>query len=382
MTDDLSDYLIETRRKFHEFPELGFEEMETSKMIEEELSNLGITSKRVARTGLIAEIKGQKEGKTIAIRADIDGLPIEEQNNLEYKSKNKGTMHACGHDAHIAMALGVARKLVKNKIPFNGTIRFLFQPSEEKLPGGALDMIKEDALKGVDYIIGQHVESILPAGKVGIYPGIMMANADDFKIRIEGVGGHGSRPQEAVDALFVASLYVVQSQSIISRRISPVDPGVLTFGTFHSGYNFNIIAPWAELTGTVRTFDEETQGKIMAEMEKILEGLCRSTGCSYRFDYTKGYPALVNDPTVSRVYEDVVTDYLGKDAIVHPRPVMGGEDFAYYVKKVPGAYYFLGIRNEEKGVASPQHSPTYQIDETVLKHGSEILLRSALKLLS
>ncbi len=380
-SEKIENYLIKTRRTFHQYPELSFEEFETSKRIEGELKKMGITPIRIAKTGLIADIKGKSGGKTVAIRADIDALPVTEENTFDYKSKRAGVMHACGHDSHITMALGAAKLLSADR-EFKGTVRMLFQPAEESPPGGAKEMIREGAIEGVDYIIGQHVASEVPAGKVGIYYGPMMANADEIKVKLEGVGGHGAAPHETTDALLLACEFVVQAQTIVSRRVPPFNPAVVTFGTLHSGYRYNIIAKYAELTGTVRTFDKETQDLVRKELKKILDGLSRATRCKYDFSYINGYPATINNEGVSKVVEEVASEVLGREGILHPNPSMGGEDFAYYLQKIPGAYYFLGIGNKERGIVSPEHSSTHKIDESVLKYGTEILLRSAKKLLS
>lgn len=375
-------YLIDMRRHFHEHPELSFEEYKTADRIEEELRKMGLEPKRIGKTGIIADIKGSGPGKMVAVRADIDALPVREENTFDFVSKNEGVMHACGHDSHIAMALGVAKLLKKKSGEFKGTVRMLFQHAEESPPGGAVDLIKAGALKGVDYVIGQHAISRFPTGTVAVYRGPMMANADEVKIKIRGKGGHGSAPQEAIDALSIACQYVVQAQTIVSRRISPMKPAVITFGTMHSGYRYNIIAPYADLAATIRTFDAETQETVKTELERMLKGMAESTGCSYDFEYIKGYPALINDGSVSDVFEEVAKEVLGPESVLHPEPDMGGEDFAYYVKEVPGAYYFLGVGNEKKGITSPQHSPTYTVDEDALKYGTEILMKSALRLLS
>lgn len=380
-SQDEEDYIVRMRRYFHEHPELSFEEIHTAEKIEEELRSMGLSPGRVGKTGVIADITGSGPGKTVAIRADIDGLPVKEENDFEFASRNEGVMHACGHDSHMAMALGVAKLLKEKRGEFIGTVRMLFQAAEEKPPGGAIDLINSGALDGVDYVIGQHVMSRFPTGKAAIYYGPMMANADEFRIKIRGVGGHGSAPQEAVDALSIACQYVVQAQTIISRRIAPFKSAVVTFGTMNSGYRYNVIAPYADLTGTVRTFEPETQDRIREELEKMLVGICQSMECRYEFEYLKGYPALINNDEVSGVLEETAKEVLGEDSVLHPEPDMGGEDFAYYVMKVPGAYYFLGVGNEEKGMTSPQHSPTYTVDEDALKYGTEILMRSALKLL-
>lgn len=377
----VEDYVIEMRRHFHKYPELSFKEFQTADRIEKELKGMGLEPRRVSETCVTADIKGKTGGKTVAIRADTDALPVKEENDLDFKSINDGVMHACGHDAHIAMGLGAARLLTENKDKFSGTVRMLFQAAEESPPGGAVEFIKNGDLKGVDYVIGQHVASRFPVGQAAIYYGPMMANADEFRVRIIGVGGHGSAPQEAIDALLIACEYVTQIQTIVSRKVAPFERAVVTVGTMNSGYRYNIIAPYAELTGTVRTFDESVQSMVKNELEKILKGLSESTGCKYEFEYVKGYPALVNNNEVSRLLEDVSSEVLGEDAIIHPDPDMGGEDFAYYVKEVPGAFYFLGVANEKKGIMSPQHSPTYDVDESALKYGVEILYLSALKLL-
>ncbi|MCL4446874.1 MAG: amidohydrolase [Thermoplasmatales archaeon] len=377
----IEDYLIKTRRIFHQYPELSFKEFETSKRIERELTRMGLAPIRMAKTGLIADIQGKSKGKTVAIRADIDALPVTEENTFDYRSKREGVMHACGHDSHITMALGAA-KLLSAKRDFKGTVRMLFQPAEESPPGGAIEMIREGALNGVDYIIGQHVASEIPSGKVGIYYGAMMANADEIRVKLEGVGGHGAAPHETTDALLIASEFVVQAQTIVSRRVPPFNPAVVTFGTLNSGYRYNIIAKYAELTGTVRTFDKGTQDLIGKELKRILDGLSKATGCKYEFSYIKGYPATINNERVSKVVEEAASEVLGEEGVVHPNPSMGGEDFAYYLRKIPGAYYFLGIGNKEKGIVSPEHSSTHKIDESVLKYGTEILQRSAKKLLS
>ncbi|MEM0158522.1 MAG: amidohydrolase [Thermoplasmataceae archaeon] len=374
-------YIIEMRRYFHQYPELSFQEFRTAEKIEEELKKMGLSPSRIGKTGIIADIQGKSPGKVVAIRADIDALPVKEENTFEFKSKTEGVMHACGHDSHIAMALAAAKILSGMASEFSGKVRMLFQPAEERPPGGALELIRGGALDGVDYVIGQHVMSRFPAGKVATYYGPMMANADEIRIKIIGKGGHGSAPEETIDALQIASQFVVQAQTIVSRKIAPFKPAVVTFGTFNSGFRYNIIAPYADLSGTVRTFDSETQNKIEKELKNQLEGLSLATGCRYEYDFIRGYPALINHEEVVKVIEGVAREVLGENSILHPDPDMGGEDFAYYVKEKPGAYYFLGVGNERKGITSPQHSPTYTVDESALKYGTEILVRTALKLM-
>lgn len=378
---ELENYMVKTRRHFHENPELSTRETETARRIEEELRSMGLNPIRIGRTNLYADIKGMYPGKTVAIRADIDALPVAEENTVEYISKNKGVMHACGHDSHITMVLGVGKLMTKYR-DFKGTVRLLFQSSEELPPGGAKELINGGALKDVDFVIGQHVESRVPSGYAAVFYHEAMANADEFRVKIHGVGGHGSAPQEAVDAIIAATQFVSLAQTIISRKVDPYMPAVVTVGTLNAGYRYNIIAAHAEMTGTVRTFHKNVQDIIRKELEHILKGVCEATHTKYEFQYIEGYPALINHEEVSRVIEEVAQDVLGKDRVLHPNPSMGGEDFAYYLQEKPGAFYFLGVGNEKKGIISPQHSPTYNIDEDAMKYGTEILYRTAQKLLS
>ncbi len=373
-------YVIRMRRHFHENPELSFEEVQTSRKIKEELEALGLEVKSVGKTGLVTDIKGSP-GKTVALRADIDALPVTEENTETFVSRNRGVMHACGHDAHIAMLLGVARKLARERNKLNGTVRLLFQAAEEKPPGGAVDFIHDGYLRNVDAIVGQHVTSTIPSGYVATYPTVAMANADEFRIYLHGKGGHGSEPDKAIDALLIASYFVNVLQSIVSRMTPAFKPAVVTVGTLKSGYRYNIIAAHAELTGTVRTFDAGIRTKVRKEIEKLLSGLCTAYGATYEFEYIEGYPALVNNPSITAVVDEVASEVVGKDHVLHPDPVMGGEDFSYFTKEIPGSFYFLGTGNEAKKITSPNHSPTFSVDEDALKFGTEIMYRSALKLL-
>lgn len=380
-SEDLVEYVISMRRHFHENPELSFEEHNTLSRIKKELEGMGLEVHEVPMGGLYADIKGKSEGKSVALRADVDALPLTEENTFDFKSKNDGVMHACGHDAHIAMLLGVARKLTANREKLNGRIRLLFQVAEERPPGGAVGLIKAGALDGMDYVLGQHVLSTFPSGKIATYGAEAMANADEFRIKIHGTGGHGSAPHETVDALIIATEFVNIAQTIVSRMVDPFLPSVVTFGTLNTGYRYNIIAAHAELTGTVRTFHREVQDKIRKELKTLLEGLCNSYGAKYEYEYVEGYPAVINNAEVNSILDEVASDFLGKDNVLHPNPSMGGEDFAFYLHEIPGAFYFLGVGNREKGIESPQHSPTYTVDEDALRDGTELFYRVAVKLL-
>ena len=378
---DVADYVVDLRRYFHRHPELSFQEFNTLEKIKKELESMGLHVTEIPEGGLYTDIHGKEKGITVALRADVDALPVTEESNVDFKSENEGVMHACGHDAHIAMLLGVAKIAARERDKFSGTIRLLFQVAEERPPGGALGLIKGGALKGVSYVLGQHVISTYPSGKVATFPREAMANADEFRIKIHGKGGHGSAPHETVDVLVVAAQFVVMAQTIVSRMIDPFLPSVVTFGTFNSGFRYNVIAAHAELTGTVRTFDSETRQKIRDELEQLLNSLCKSNGATCEYEFLSGYPSVLNVPSVTEVVDRVASRVVGADNVMHPNPSMGGEDFAYYLHEVPGTFYFLGVGNEEKGITSPQHSPTYDLDESALRNGVEIMFRSALELL-
>jgi len=378
---DTEEYIINMREYFHENPELSFKEFKTADRLEEELKKMGLTPKRITETGIIADIKGNGK-KTVAIRADIDALPVTEENNVSYISKNKGVMHACGHDTHMAMLLGAAKMILAEKEKLNGNIRLIFQPAEELPPGGALPMIKNGALDGVDYIIGQHIWGLYPAGKVVIYYKEMMANADEFEIKIHGKGGHGSAPQDSIDAVYITSHLIEMLNTIVSREIDPQEPAVITTGTVNSGYRYNIIAAHAELTGTVRTFSTEVQEKIIKRIKDILEGLKSIYGIEYEYTYKKGYPVLINNEKIAKDIDEAAMKVVGKDNIIYPKPNMGGEDFAYFLQKVPGAYYFLGGGNVKKGINSANHSPTFDVDESTLYTGAKVLKEAAMEILN
>ena len=382
VNEGIQRYIVSMRRFFHENPELSFKEDKTLERIKSELRTLGLQVHEIKEGGLYSDIVGEKPGKTVAVRADVDALPVTEETEVPFKSKNIGVMHACGHDAHMAMLLGLAKVAVTRRAEQHGTIRLLFQRAEERPPGGAIYLINGGALKGVDYVIGQHVFTRFESGKAAFFYREAMANADEFTIRIHGKGGHGSAPDEAIDALMVASEYVTTAQTIVSRLVSPKRPAVVTFGTFQAGYRYNIIAAHAELTGTVRTFDDETRNIIKVSLKKLLSHLCEAYGATYEFDYQEGYPAVVNNEKVTRIVEQVASEILSPENILHPDPDMGGEDFAYYLQKVPGTFYFLAVGNKKKGIDSPQHSPTYNVDEDALPKGTEILYKSAIALLS
>lgn len=377
---NLSEYVVALRREFHRNAELSFKEFNTSKIIFDELRKLGIKPVPIAGTGVYADINGRSPGKTVALRADIDALPLNENSGDEFASRNPGAMHACGHDGHIAMLLGVARKFISDP-SFPGRIRLLFQPAEEAPPGGAIKMIEEGALKDVDYILGQHVISTLPSGTIGINYDYGAAISDEFFIKISGPGGHGSRPHETSDVVYVTSLFIVSSQALISRMTDQTQPSVLTFGTIKAGDRFNIIASSAEISGTVRTYSKEVRDRIRDGMKNLLESICKVHGSEFSFHYEEGYPALLNDRKVASVVDRVAKSVVGKENVVYPSPTMGGEDFSRFLEVVPGAFFRLGVGNAQKGINAPQHSPRYRMDESALILGVNVMYGAALELL-
>lgn len=366
---ELDSYIIEKRRDFHMHPELKFEEVRTSKIVEEELKKLGYEVIRTAKTGVIGILKGGKEGKTVALRADIDALPVQEENDVPYKSKIPGKMHACGHDAHTAMLLGAAKILAEIKDELHGTVKLIFQPGEEG-GLGAKRIVEEGHLDDVDAVFGIHVWAELPSGVIGIRSGPLMASADAFKATIEGKGGHGAVPHLSIDPIAVSVDLVNAYQKIISREIDPLQPAVISVTSINAGTTFNVIPEKAEVLGTIRTFDEGIREYIIQRMEQITKSYAEGMRCKGSFELTMEHiPPTINDENLAEFAKMVLKD-IGK--IEEPKPTMGAEDFAFYTKKAPGLFIFLGIRNEEKGIIYPHHHPRFDVDEDVLWLGSAI----------
>jgi amidohydrolase len=376
------DQVIAWRRYLHAHPELSFEETHTSQFIYDCLTSFGLEVTRPAGTSVVGILRGNRPGRTVAIRADIDALPILEENDFEFKSQNPGVMHACGHDGHTAMLLGAAKILSEKRDQIQGEIRFLFQSGEEVMPGGAEALVRAGVLEGVDFIIGTHLWASMPTGQIGIIYGPAMAAPDEFRIVIHGKGGHGAIPQETVDSILVGAQVVQALQHIVSRRTDPLDDLVISVCQFHAGTAHNIIADTATLVGTVRTFKPELQDRVEALMHQTLQGICQLYGATYTLEYTRGYAPVINDEHVTRVVEETVREVLGEQAIVHPDPTMGGEDFSAYQKVVPGCFFFTGAGNREKGIVYPHHHPRFTIDEDALQHGVSLFLHTAMKLLA
>ncbi len=376
------DFIIELRREFHMYPESSWEEVRTSSRVKEELDKLEIPYISLAGTGVLATIKGKNPGKTVALRADMDALETTETNNVPYKSKHEGKMHACGHDGHTAMLIGAANILNDIKDEINGTIYLIFQPAEE-VAGGAKKMIEEsNFMDEVDSVFGIHLWSDVEAGKVSVEAGPRMASADFFTLNIKGKAGHGSMPHQTVDAVVAASAVVMDLQSIVSREISPLDSAVLTIGSFHSGTRFNIIAGDATLEGTTRCFDPVIRDKF----PEIIERIAKNTAASYRaeisLNYNLGTPPTINDPECSKIATGSVEKLLGKDGVVEMEKTTGGEDFAYFLEKVPGVFAFVGIRNEEKGACYPHHHDKFNMDEDALEIGASLYAQYAIDFLN
>ena len=370
------DDILQFRRHLHSHPELSFHELETAKFIEQTLHSFGISqTERIADTGITFCLDGKGKGKTIALRADIDALPILEANDVPYKSKNEGVMHACGHDVHTASLLGVARILSELKDEFNGTIKFIFQPADEKSPGGASILIKEGVLQNPtpEQILGQHVMPLIPAGKVGFRSGKYMASADEIYLTVKGKGGHAAMPENFIDPIAIASQIIVSLQQIVSRMASPKIPSVLSFGKIEGGSVNNVIPDEVNIDGTFRTFDEEWRKEALQKIKDISSSIASSMGGSCEVHIASGYPYLVNDEPLTERSKDAAKAYLGDENVEDLDLWMAAEDFAFYTHEVPGCFYRLGTRNESKGITSGVHTPTFNIDESALEIGMGLM---------
>jgi amidohydrolase len=373
---------VQVRRHIHANPELSFEEQNTAAYVKQELAKLGIEAESMANTGLVALIEGRNPGKkTVALRADMDALPIVEANEVAYKSKNEGVMHACGHDVHTASVLGTARILQKLRGEFEGTIKLIFQPGEEKFPGGASIMIKEGVLQNPApaSIIGQHVFPLLPAGKVGFKSGMYMASADEIYITVKGQGGHAALPEMNIDPVLISAHLIVALQQIVSRHASPKVPTVLSFGKVEAKGATNVIPNEVKLEGTFRTMNEAWRREAHQKIRKLAESLCESMGGSCDIDIKFGYPFLQNDPEVTSIARAAAEAYLGAENVVDLDLWMGAEDFAYYTQQVPACFYRLGTRNEARGITSGVHTPTFDVDEAALETGMGLMAWVALQ---
>jgi len=377
--------VIQVRRHLHAHPELSFKEYETSRYIQNFLKEEGIPFKAgYVETGIVAHIEGKNPSKrVIALRADIDALPIQEENEASYCSKNNGVMHACGHDVHTSSVLGTAKILNQLKDQFEGTIKIIFQPGEEVLPGGASLMIKEGALKNPDaeLIIGQHVFPEMDAGKVGFRKGMYMASCDEIYVTVKGKGGHAAMPQNIIDPILIASHMVVALQQVVSRHNSPLVPSVLSFGRIEGLGVTNVVPDIVKMEGTFRTMDEEWRAKAHEVMHKMATNIAEGMGGSVDFDIQKGYPFLVNEENTTLKSWALADEFLGKENVEELTLRMTSEDFAFYSQVMPSCFYRLGVRNANKGITSRLHTSSFDVDESALETGMGLMAYIALGLL-
>ncbi|MBD6619045.1 amidohydrolase [Komarekiella sp. 'clone 1'] len=411
----LQPQLVEWRRRLHQQPELGFQEKLTAEFVSRKLQEWGIEHQTgIAQTGIVAIIKGNKldpqsnpkskirlekfatEGNpphnfsqnpklpVLAIRADMDALPIQELNEVPYRSQHDGVMHACGHDGHTAIALGTAYYLNQHREDFAGTVKIIFQPAEEG-PGGAKPMIETGVLKNpdVDAIIGLHLWNNLPLGTVGVRSGALMAAVESFECKILGKGGHGAMPHQTVDSVVVAAQIVNALQTIVARNVNPIDSAVVTVGELHAGTRRNVIADTARMSGTVRYFNPAFEGFFKQRIEQIVTGICQSQGASYDLEYSSLYPPVINDAGMAELVRSVAEDVIETPVGIVPEcQTMGGEDMSFFLQEVPGCYFFLGSANSAKDLAYPHHHPRFDFDETALAIGVEIFVRCVEKFLN
>lgn len=384
LAEEYHSSVISLRRHIHANPELSFEEYETAKFVAAELTSIGVSfDAGIAGTGLVAWVDGKAAGETVCLRADLDALPILEQNTTEYVSKQAGVMHACGHDVHTASLLGAVRILQQTRDSWSGRVKFIFQPGEEKLPGGASMMIKEGVLKNPvpAHIIGQHVHPELASGTVGFRNGKYMASTDEIYITVKGKGGHGAMPHQVVDPVLIASHVVVALQQIVSRRQNPEKPSVLSFGKIIGNGATNVIPDEVRLEGTFRALDEDWRAEALLHIQTIAGGLVQSMGGKADIEVRKGYPCLVNHDGITNLAREAAQEYLGKDKVVELPIRMTAEDFAYYSHEVSSCFYRLGTRNEARGITAPVHNAHFDIDEDALKIGMGLMSYLAIKAL-
>ncbi|MFC4639884.1 M20 family metallopeptidase [Deinococcus hohokamensis] len=379
---DLREQLLAWRRHLHMHPEVGFQEHQTAAYIEAELRRMpGLTVSRPTETSVLAVLQGGKPGRTLLLRADIDALPILEENTFEFASKTPGVMHACGHDGHTAILLGVAQLLSSHPEDVPGEVRMIFQHAEEIGPGGAEELVTTTALMdGVDVVTGLHLNSQLPAGVVAVKPGAFMASPDMIELTIRGRGGHGAHPEETVDPIAVGAQVVSNLQHVVSRQVAAQDALVVSITSFHSGTTHNVIPDTAQMMGTVRTFDPALRQKAPQLIERVIKGVCEAHGATYDLRYEFGYRPVINTDWVAAQLRDIALETVGPAHYQDAKPTMGGEDFSAYLEKAPGAYFNVGSGSDEADSRWPHHHPRFTLDETALETGVRMLHAAALRL--
>ena len=380
---EIEPEIIKIRRKVHANPELAYHEFQTAKLVAAKLKDLGIeVTTGVGGTGVVGIINGPKKGKVVALRADMDALPVTEDVDVPFKSKNDGIMHSCGHDTHVAMLLGAAMLLVRHREELSGTVKLFFQPAEEDGGrGGAKPMIEAGVMENpkVDYVFGLHIGGEYPSGSFGIKPGAFMATPDGFRIKIIGKGGHGSRPHETIDPIFVSAQLITALQGISSRMINPVEPFVVSVCSIHSGTTDNVIPGEATLEGTIRTLNERTRTLSKKYLKQITSSVCKAFGAGYELEFIEdAYPVTYNDEKVTKRVIEILRTIRGA-SVKEVEVKLGAEDFSRFLQKAPGTFYYLGTKNDKKGCIYPNHSPKFKVDEDVLKYGSASLAQLALE---
>lgn len=384
---EVREDVIKWRRHLHQNPELSFAEVKTSQFVYDTLQSFGgLELSRPTKTSVMARLIGSRPGKTLAIRADMDALPIVEDNTFEFVSQNPGVMHACGHDGHTAMLLGTAKILTGLTEHINGEVRFLFQHAEELPPGGAVQMVEAGVMDGVDMVIGIHLVSIMETGLIAIGPGPMQPALGNFDISIIGKGGHGASPHETVDSLAIAAQVVTNLQHIVSRYTNPLEALALSVtkiqgGALANDSAYNVIPETIHLAGTVRSFNSELLDSVPALMERVIQGITHAHGATYRFEYHKGYDTVINDAHVTSLVKEALLEAFDSNALLEGKPMMPGEDFSEFQKKAPGTFFYVGAGNQAKGIVHPHHHPKFTIDETCLSIGVESFVVAVFKLL-
>ncbi|MGY4794725.1 amidohydrolase [Lysinibacillus fusiformis] len=379
---DVKDQVIEWRRHFHRYPELSFQEEKTAQFVYETLLNFGnLEVSRPTKTSVMARLIGSEVGKVIALRADMDALPIYEENNFDFVSQNSGVMHACGHDGHTAMLLGVAKTLTQLKNQIKGEVRFLFQHAEELFPGGAQEMVEAGVLEGVDKVIGMHLSSTVEIGKIGLCHGPATSSSDTFDIKIKGKGGHSSEPHLTIDPIAIGSQVVSNIQHIVSRNCDPLEKLVISITKFHSGTAHNVIPDTAIIGGSVRNLNPELRLQVPNLVEQIVKGVTEAHNATFEMKYNFGYSSVINDDSVTAVIEKTILEVWGEETLLRLPALMSGEDFSAFSNEIPGCFIFVGAGNQKKGIVYPHHHPRFTIDEDALAIGVELFVQSAFKLL-
>lgn len=382
LVEAVRDEVVGWRRYLHENPEVSFEEKETSDFVYETLDSFGgLELSRPTGTSVVARLVGEKAGRTVALRADIDALLIQEENDFEFISKKPGAMHACGHDGHTAMLLGVAKILSGMKERISGEVRFIFQHAEELMPGGAEELVEKGLMDDVDAVVGIHLWASLPTGTIGLAYGPMMGSPDTFKLTIIGSGGHAAMAYKTVDSIAVGAQVITNLQHVVSRNINPMDNAVLSVTRFTGGTTHNVIPGSVEMEGTVRTLSPEVREQMPVLMERVIKGVTEAHGATYDLDFTFGYRPVINDEEVTRIVEETARSVFGEEAVELQRPTMGGEDFSAYQQRAPGTFIWVGAGNEEKGIVHPHHHPRFTFDEDALPIGMRMHLEAVFSLL-